>query len=67
MAVKAIKYPAMLDDLEYFLRLIGYLRSNIHYYMQVAQPLQELKISLLKPKPMIKAQQKVFASHIKVP
>ena len=66
-AVKTIEYPAMFGDLKHFLGLIKYLKSSIHYYAQVAQPPQDLKTTLLKPGPVARTQQKVFASRIKVP
>ena len=39
VTIKIINYLAMLGDLEYFLGLIKYLKSNIHYYTQIAQSL----------------------------
>ena len=50
-AIKALKYPTTLGGLEHYLGLAGYLRDNIHYYAQLAQPLQALKTSLLKQAP----------------
>ena len=49
--VRLLKYPETLEALEYYLGLTGYLRSYIHYYTQLASPLQALKTSLLKRAP----------------
>lgn len=66
VAVKAINYSATLSNLKHFLRLTGYLQSSVYYYMQIAQPLQNLKTILFKPIFIARAQQKVFVSRIKV-
>ena len=46
-AIRLLTYPDTLGALEYYLGLTGYLRSYIHFYAQLAAPLQELKTSLL--------------------
>ena len=50
-AVRLLKYPETLGALEYYLGLTGYLRSYIHFYAQLASPLQALKTRLLKSAP----------------
>ena len=47
-AICLLKYPETLRALEYYLDLTRYLRSYIHYYAQLASPLQALKTSFLK-------------------
>lgn len=56
VAIAAIEYPVMFGDLEHFLNLIGYLCSSVHCYAQIATPLQNLKIVLLKPTPIADGQ-----------
>lgn len=38
-AIRLLQYPLMVGALEYYLGLTGYLRSYIHYYAQLAEPL----------------------------
>lgn len=47
-AIHLLRYPETLQALEYYLGLTGYLRFYIHFYAQIASPLQALKTRLLK-------------------
>ena len=51
-AVKYLTYPKTLGALEYYLGLTGYLRNYIHFYAQLAVPLQAFKTSLLHDAPI---------------
>lgn len=57
-----MKYPETLGALKYYLDLIKYLRSYIHYYAQLASLLQVLKTSLLKSAPESGQQRQVYIS-----
>ncbi len=46
-AIKLFTYSDTLGALEYYLGLTGYLRSYIHFYAQLAAPLQALKTTFL--------------------
>lgn len=46
-AIKYLAYPKTLNVLKSYLGLTGYLCNYIHFYTQLAAPLQALKISLL--------------------
>ena len=46
-AIQFLTYPDILGAVEYYLGLTGYLRSYIHFYVQLATPLQSLKTALL--------------------
>ena len=59
-------YPDTLGALEYYLGLTGYLRSYIHFYAQLAAPLQELKTSLLCHAPVAGQQRRAYASKTKL-
>lgn len=50
-AIQALIFPANLRDLEIYLGLTGWLRSSIHRYAQIAQPLQDRKTALTKDLP----------------
>lgn len=50
-AIKALKFPRSLRDLEIFLGLTGWLRSSIHWYAQIVKPLQERKTELTRNLP----------------
>ena len=52
-AISKLRYPKTLGALEHYLGLTGYLRQYVHYYAQLAKPLQELKTTLLKESPSI--------------
>lgn len=47
-AIKLLNYPKTLGALKYYLGLTSYLRNYIHFYTQLAAPLQALKTSLLR-------------------
>lgn len=65
-AIKLLSYPDTLEALEYYLGLTGYLRSYIHFYVQLAEPLQALKTSLLKSAPVAGQQRRAYASKTKL-
>ena len=60
-SIRLFAYLNMLGALEYYLGLTGYLRSYIHFYAQLAAPLQKLKTSLLCHAPVAGQQYKVYA------
>lgn len=66
-AISLLHYPDTLGALEYYLGLIGYLWSYIHYYAQLAEPLQSLKTSLLKVALLSGQQCRAYASKTKLP
>lgn len=43
-----LRYPKTLGALEYYLSLMKYLKSYVHFYDQLASLLQALKTNLLK-------------------
>lgn len=61
-AIKHLTYPETLGALEYYLGLTSYLRNYIHFYAQLATPLQALKTFLLHNVPISGQQQRVYAS-----
>ncbi len=65
-AIRLLSYPETLGALEYYLGLTGYLRSYIHFYAQLAAPLQSLKTSLLRDAPLGGQQRRAYASKIKL-
>lgn len=46
--MRLLRYPKTLGVLKFYLGLTRYLRSYIHFYAQLALPIQALKTSLLK-------------------
>lgn len=66
-AIQLLCYPDILEALVYYLGLIGYLRSYVHYYTQLAEPLQSLKTMLLKSVPVSGTQKRSFTSKTKFP
>ena len=64
-AICFLCYPETLGALEYYLSLTGYLRSYIHFYAQLASPLQALKTRLLKSAPETGQQRRAYVSKIK--
>ena len=60
-AISQLRYPRTLGDLEHYLGLTEYLRQYIHFYAQLARPLQDLKIILLKEAPIKGNPRKVYA------
>ena len=51
-AICLFAYPDILGALKYYLSLTEYLQSYIHFYAQLAAPLQELKTLLLRHAPI---------------
>lgn len=49
--IRFLHYPKTLGALEYYLGLTSYLRSYIHFYVQMTSRLQALKIRFLKSTP----------------
>ena len=66
-AISKLSYPATLGDLEHYLGLTGYLRSSVHYYAQLAAPLQNLKTRLLKEAPTKGNPRRAYSSRFKLP
>ena len=67
-AISQIAYPRTLGDLEHYLGLTGYLRSSVHYYAQLASPLQALKTRLLKEAPTKGGnQRRAYSSKLTLP
>ena len=60
-AIKAIKEPTSLADIEHFLGVTGYLRDKIPGYAAVAAPLQARKTTMLKGAPVEGQARKNFA------
>lgn len=50
-AIRELKLPATLQDLEHYLGLVGWLRQYIPCYAQCSAPLQERKTRLLRNSP----------------
>ena len=65
-AIRLLHYLETLGALEYYLDLTGYLRSYIHFYAQLASPLQALKTRLLKGAPETGQQRRAYASKTKL-
>ena len=65
-AIQLLTYPDTLGALEYYLGLIGYLRNYIHFYAQLAAPLQALKTALLRDAPVSGQQRRAYASKTKL-
>lgn len=51
--IRFLQYPLTMGVLKYYLGLIGYFRSYIHYYAQLAELLQALKMIMLKSAPLL--------------
>ena len=66
-AISEITYPATLGDLEHYLGLTGYLRQYVHFYAQLASPLQDLKTRLLKEAPVKGTERRVYSSKCRLP
>ena len=66
-AIQLLCYSKTLGALEYYLGLIGYLQSYIHFYAQLTEPLQLLKTLLLRSAPIAGAKRRDFASKTKLP
>ena len=65
-AIRLLTYPDTLGVLEYYFGLTGYLRSYIHFYAQLATPLQALKTSLLQRVPLGGQQRRAYTSKTKL-
>lgn len=65
-AIRLLTYPDTLSILEYYLGLTGYLRSYIHFYAQLAAPLQALKTLFLQRAPLGGQQRRAYASKTKL-
>ena len=65
-AIKHLTYPKTLGALEYYLGLTGYLRNYIHFYAQLAAPLQALKTYLLRDAPSSGQQRRTYASKTRL-
>ena len=65
-ALKLLTYPDTLGALKYYLGLTGYLRSYIHFYAQLAAPLQALKTTFLQEAPLDGQQRRAHASKTKL-
>lgn len=65
-AIQFFTYPDTLGALEYYLDLTEYLQNYIHFYAQLAAPLQALKTSLLHHAPIRDQQYKVYALKTKL-
>lgn len=61
-----MRYLETLGALEYYLGLTGYLRSYIHFYIQIASSLQALKTRLLKGAPDCGQQRRAYALKTKL-
>lgn len=61
-AIQHLTYPNTLRDLEYYIGLTGYPRNYIHFYAQIAIPLQALRTSLLGKALLSSQQRKAYAS-----
>ena len=66
-AISQLRYPKTLGGLEHYLGLTGYLRQYVHFYAQLARPLQDLKTLLLKEAPTKGNPRKVYALKTKLP
>lgn len=51
-AIKGLKFPQTLKDLDYFIGATGYLRHNVPLYSVLMAPLEARKAALLKPTDM---------------
>ena len=65
-AIKHLTYPKTLGALKYYLGLTGYLRNYIHFYAQLAAPLQALKTSHLRNAPVSGQQRRAYASKTRL-
>ena len=67
-AISSLAYPTTLGDLEHYLGLTRYLRQYVHFYAQLARPLQDLKTRLLKEAPTNKGnQRRAYSSRLRLP
>lgn len=64
--ISKLNYPTTLDNLKHYLSLTGYLRSSVHYYAQLAEPLQKLKTMLLKDGPTKENPRRTYSSRLRL-
>lgn len=64
-AIHLLAYPNTLEALEYYLGLTGYLRNYIHFYAQLATPLQQLKTLFLRHPPVAGQQRRAYTLKTK--
>ena len=50
-AIKNLRFPDSLQALETYIGMANWLRSNVRYFAQIAEPLQRRKTELLKDSP----------------
>ncbi len=65
-AIKFLIYSDTLGALKYYLGLLSYLRCYIHFYAQLAAPVQALKTTLLQETPLSGQQCRAYASKTKL-
>ena len=65
-AIRFLAYPDTLGVLEYYLGLTGYLQSYIHFYAQLAAPLQKLKILLFRHARVAGQQRRAYTLKTKL-
>lgn len=65
-AIRFLTYPNTLGALKYYFGLTGYLRNYIHFYAQLAVPLQALKTALLCDAPVSGQQCQAYAFKTKL-
>ncbi len=65
-AIKLLTYPKTLGALEYYLGLTGYLRSYIHFYVQLSEFLHSLKTRLLNGAPISGQYRRAYTSKIRL-
>lgn len=47
-AIRALKFPKTLKQLETYLRLLGWFREHVYGYAAVVRPLQDRKTAMLR-------------------
>ncbi|RYC55019.1 hypothetical protein CHU98_g11190 [Xylaria longipes] len=69
-ALAKLTFPTTLKDLETFLGLTGYMRSNVPRYAEIAEPLERRKTAMLRANPRkksgSKAQRKRWAFGVPI-
>ncbi len=66
-AIQLLCYPNTLGALEYYLGLTDYLQSYVHFYAQLAESLQTLKITMLKAALLEEPQRRSFSLTTQLP
>lgn len=64
--IKLLTYSDILGALEYYLGLIGYLKSYIYFYAQLTAPFQVLKTTLLQEALLARQQRRAYAFKTKL-